>query len=593
MWSSNLLEKLCLVKNEYDSEIQGEFSCQYGPSVWSADYFIFPEKKTLNDESQISTESQPSELICDNDETHNEIFSDESIIDKVRRSSRVPKFNISEIIEELSRSSLHLHSLIAPINYSQLEEKQHQPFELCVHPQVPFLCDLHSHLCSAEVIGLLAGKWDAVKNILYIQAPFPCAGTQRINSGATDVELDPVSEYEVREVIENLGLRVVGWYHSHPKFKPHPSITDIINQRQYQNLMRDETTGQEPFAGLIVSTYDTKLTSIVSHHQWFHVNEMVDQKSASKVKADIPMALEASVLTLKDDSFSPWLTNVKSEIIDEFLKTIRNPQNDIMPDYVNDQLYEINDIETNLNDSIVIEDSNNTINNSLHNNSITHNIDSAGNNNQPSSQKLTAEEEFEKLRKDTIDSLYFEKEQSLRPSRNIKKREFYDDGHFENIKKEIRMKKREDEQKKQILKEEENLKRELLEKQKKIELKQLKKIKKNSSNDFGPTNDLNLTLTCFLSEDSNECSILCREIILKSNPQVLSLLLSSISLVIYYRYYDRKVNLNAKWKGITYLEKIKGSLNIWGNSFNTDIFDAGIMVDSIIFFLSKLWETRP
>jgi hypothetical protein len=71
------------------------------------------------------------------------------------------------------------------------------------------------------------------------------------------------------------------------------------------------------------------------------------------------------------------------------------------------------------------------------------------------------------------------------------------------------------------------------------------------------------------------------------------MLLSSISLVIYYRYYDRKVKLHAKWKGITYLEKIKGSLNLWGNSFNTDIFDAGIMVDSIIFFLSKLWETRP
>jgi len=71
-----------------------------------------------------------------------------------------------------------------------------------------------------------------------------------------------------------------------------------------------------------------------------------------------------------------------------------------------------------------------------------------------------------------------EKEQSVRPSRSIKKCEFYDDGHFENIKKEIRMKKREDELKKQILKEEENLKRELLEKQKQIELKQLKKIKK-------------------------------------------------------------------------------------------------------------------
>lgn len=46
--------------------------------------------------------------------------------------------------------------------------------------------------------------------------------------------MDPVSEMEAREVFEQKGLRVVGWYHSHPTFEPEPSIRDIENQTSYQ-----------------------------------------------------------------------------------------------------------------------------------------------------------------------------------------------------------------------------------------------------------------------------------------------------------------------------------------------------------------------
>ena len=40
----------------------------------------------------------------------------------------------------------------------------------------------------------------------------------RDDDGATDVEMDPVSEFQVREVIRAQDLEVVGWYHSHPRF---------------------------------------------------------------------------------------------------------------------------------------------------------------------------------------------------------------------------------------------------------------------------------------------------------------------------------------------------------------------------------------
>lgn len=69
---------------------------------------------------------------------------------------------------------------------------------------------------------------------LYIQSPFPCRATTRKDDGATDVEMDPGSEIEIREVIAKNNMQVVGWYHSHPTFHPDPSLIDIENQYNYQ-----------------------------------------------------------------------------------------------------------------------------------------------------------------------------------------------------------------------------------------------------------------------------------------------------------------------------------------------------------------------
>ena len=113
------------------------------------------------------------------------------------------------------------------------------------------------------------------------------------------MELDPVAELTVREIISNLGLIVVGWYHSHPKFQPDPSVTDVNNQQQYQNLMKDEISGIEPFVGLIVSTYDLKLPSLESHHQWFNTRYYSDGTRGKK-PVSIPMLLETSVGIFSD-----------------------------------------------------------------------------------------------------------------------------------------------------------------------------------------------------------------------------------------------------------------------------------------------------
>ena len=46
-------------------------------------------------------------------------------------------------------------------------------------------------------------------------------------------------------------------YHSHPRFEATPSITDIENQGNYQQLFKDvaRPDATPPFVGLIVGTY--------------------------------------------------------------------------------------------------------------------------------------------------------------------------------------------------------------------------------------------------------------------------------------------------------------------------------------------------
>ncbi|CAI5714165.1 unnamed protein product [Peronospora destructor] len=149
------------------------------------------------------------------------------------------------------------------------------PFHIVVHPDAVFVADLHAHLATCEIIGFLGGKWDEASKTLYIQAAFPCRSLVIDgDDGSTDVEMDPGSEIELRGIIENAQLEVVGWYHSHPAFAPDPSVRDIENQTSYQQLFQRPSTADnkpsEPFVALIVGTYDTRRNTPVSLLRYFH-----------------------------------------------------------------------------------------------------------------------------------------------------------------------------------------------------------------------------------------------------------------------------------------------------------------------------------
>ena len=231
--------------------------------------------------------------------------------DAAPRSRRRPSnrrdasLRVAQLMEGLNAHQFDPHALVACEAYGEkvegaeaVEEEEKQPLSLRVHPDVAFLCDLHAHLCDAEIIGLLGGRWDPETREMHVQAPFPCRAVPRDDDGATDVEMDPVSELQVREVIRGRDLDVVGWYHSHPRFMAEPSVTDIENQRQYQTLFEDDAKdGPAPFVGLIVGTYDQAATGPRSVFSYFHVAPPPDDVRAGD--AVLPMALRAQVRSYK------------------------------------------------------------------------------------------------------------------------------------------------------------------------------------------------------------------------------------------------------------------------------------------------------
>lgn len=77
--------------------------------------------------------------------------------------------------------------------------------------------DLHAHLATTEIIGFLAGEWRANEKKLYVQSAFPTRSLEHTSMDPThalgadrhlNVEMDPISEIEVRQKIKEKNLKV-------------------------------------------------------------------------------------------------------------------------------------------------------------------------------------------------------------------------------------------------------------------------------------------------------------------------------------------------------------------------------------------------
>merc|ERR1719272_1867033 len=95
-----------------------------------------------------------------------------------------------------------------------------------------------------------------------------------------------MSELSVKGEIDQAGLQVVGWYHSHPVFKPEPSVRDIENQLAQQKLFEDVNNGFAPFLGVIISPYEkSQADRNESQMQCF----WIDTEDKELLKRDVPL----------------------------------------------------------------------------------------------------------------------------------------------------------------------------------------------------------------------------------------------------------------------------------------------------------------
>ncbi|KAI7903482.1 uncharacterized protein BX663DRAFT_485634 [Cokeromyces recurvatus] len=159
---------------------------------------------------------------------------------------------------------------LIPLN--QYSKHMNAPFIVNISSNVLLVIDFHSHLAYTEIIGLLAGAVIRKENgAIHVQVEyiFPCRST----SASMQSEMDPISEMEAYELFKKKGLKVVGWYHSHPTFEPEPSIRDIANQASYQFLFRDDTLGLEPFIGIIITPYNYMNASFESQIKVMHISD--------------------------------------------------------------------------------------------------------------------------------------------------------------------------------------------------------------------------------------------------------------------------------------------------------------------------------
>ena len=117
--------------------------------------------------------------------------------------------------------------------------------------------------------------------------------------------MDPLSETEAKEKIAEMNMCVLGWYHSHPVFKCEPSVRDIQNQQNYQNLFRDAESN-EPFVGFIVAPYENAaINSKTSQVRCFWISKAHD----SAIEYGSPMLVE--------------YTTSRSAVLEEEFATLR------------------------------------------------------------------------------------------------------------------------------------------------------------------------------------------------------------------------------------------------------------------------------
>nr|CAD7587716.1 unnamed protein product [Timema genevievae] len=149
------------------------------------------------------------------------------------------------------------------------EDKPRAPFSVELHVEALLVMDLHSHAFHSEVIGLLGGRYYEEGAILRITRSQPC----KSNSSGVHCDMCPVSQTEASEKLHAEDLEVVGWYHSHPKFFPNPSVQDLDTQSNMQSWLCKSSVA---FVSFILSPYCPTSRTLASEYRCMIVEKNED-----------------------------------------------------------------------------------------------------------------------------------------------------------------------------------------------------------------------------------------------------------------------------------------------------------------------------
>ncbi|KAI9550322.1 hypothetical protein GHT06_001752 [Daphnia sinensis] len=197
--------------------------------------------------------------------------------------------------------------LIETISFANIGKLQ--PFLISLNSAALIVMEVHCFLTRSEVVGYLAGQWDINTNTLTIKQAFP------ILSRIGESKNDHITEVKIAQAMENSGLCLVGWYHSHPLSPPAPTVQDIDSQLEHQ--LRLKGTGEQgyrPCVGMILSPFlrtDPNPTNSTSHLACYWVCPPAESRP---LELGRPMAMQYNVVydtSAKEDAISKLETCVK------------------------------------------------------------------------------------------------------------------------------------------------------------------------------------------------------------------------------------------------------------------------------------------
>lgn len=199
-------------------------------------------------------------------------------------------------------------------------EDQPAPYSVLLHPRAIILMEIQSHLSKEEVVGILAGTFDAEKKELLVERALPC----QCSVEGAGYQLETSSQTKLRKYFnKNQNLELIGWYTSHGSLSCTPSIRDIATQARFQEMFPKEKRSCPDLIGIIMSPFH--FDSVQSAFSVMNLSQRSDPSGSYR----LPYQLDWRVI----EPPAMQLTALRTEIQNQVKKLSRQPTIDLRLPY--------------------------------------------------------------------------------------------------------------------------------------------------------------------------------------------------------------------------------------------------------------------